>query len=245
MPIPITVEICVDSLTLARAAERGGTDRIELCGPLRGGGITPSAGLLQAARRSIQLPIAVLIRPRTGPFTATEDEFEVMQHDLLFAKNAGADIAVLGILHPNNTVDIARTSRLVALAYPMPVTFHRAFDACIDPQQALLDVIETGAIRILTSGGGASALQGAPAVNALREQAFGRIGFLLCGSLRARTAHAAIAISGVHQVHAALRDHRPTKANAQNLDSFSNAVAALKRAANQPAASPPSAIHML
>src|ERR1700722_17733656 len=94
--IGMTLEICVDSLALAKAAVRGGADRIELCGPLEDGGISPDERLVAAVREAIEVPIAVLVRRRTGPFTVSEAEFEEMRQEVLFARRSGVDIVVLG-----------------------------------------------------------------------------------------------------------------------------------------------------
>ena len=204
-PASPVVEICVDSLDLALAAQRGGADRIELCGPLEHGGVTPSAGLVLEARRCLDLPIAMLIRPRIGAFTATAAEFDVMRGDVRFARESGIDMVVLGILQGNGTVDVERTRELVELASSMQVTFHRAFDEAPDAMQALQDVIATGAQRILTSGAEASALDGAPRVNALRAASDHRLSMLLCGGIVPEMVEDAIRVSGVREVHAALR----------------------------------------
>ena len=172
------LEICVDSLDLALAAVRGGADRLELCGPLFDGGVTPSAGFVAAARRRIDLPLAMLVRPRAGSFTASDAEFEVMRQDILFARNAGVDIVVLGLLHPDQTVDVKRTKELVELARPLDVTFHRAFDVAADLGDSLSAVLQTGATRILTAGGKDSAVLGAATVKDLSTTANHRIGFL-------------------------------------------------------------------
>ena len=103
------LEICVDSLDLALAAVRGGADRLELCGPLFDGGVTPSAGFVAAARRMIDLPLAMLVRPHAGSFTPSDAEFEVMRQDILYARNIGIEIIVLGLLHSDQTIDIERT----------------------------------------------------------------------------------------------------------------------------------------
>ncbi len=229
----VTLEMCVDSFDLALAAARGGADRIELCGPLHGGGITPSAGLARAARTAIDRPLAMLVRPRTGPFTVSASEFEVMRQDVLFAREIGMDRVVLGILREDRTVDVERTRELVAGARPMQVTFHRAFDATIDPEQAMMEVLRAGADRILTSGASATAVLGAPAVAGLRRAAAGRIGMILCGSIGFSTVRQALAISGVQEIHAALRNSvRASQANgtmrAEDLDHFADAVAKLK-----------------
>jgi copper homeostasis protein len=156
----ILLEISVESVEAAVAAERGGADRIELCSDLSVGGLTPQTALLRAVRQQIQIPIFVMIRPRAGGFVYLPAEFAQMKESIAEAKDSGADGLVFGILRPNGTVDIDHTRELVELTQPLPVTFHRAFDSCADFSQALEDVVRSGASRILTSGGAASALEG-------------------------------------------------------------------------------------
>jgi copper homeostasis protein len=156
----ILLEISVEAVEAAAAAERGGADRIELCSDLSVGGLTPQTALLRAVRQKIQIPIFVMIRPRAGDFVYSPAESAQMKESIAEAKGSGADGLVFGILKPNGTVDIDHTRELVELARPLPVTFHRAFDSCADFSQALEDVSRSGACRILTSGGAASALEG-------------------------------------------------------------------------------------
>jgi copper homeostasis protein len=234
MGLSITLEICVDSLGLAQAAALGGADRIELCGPLQGGGITPSAGLAVAARKTIDLPIAMLVRPRTGAFTASDAEFEVMRQDVLFAREIGIDLVVLGILREDRTVDVERTRALIELAHPMHVTFHRAFDEAPDLHKALNDVIQAGAARILTSGAKSSAVQGATVVDELRHTAADRIGLMLCGGISNATVRQALKSSGAREVHAALRNAVRVEASTgivsqETLQHFSECVSELKQ----------------
>jgi copper homeostasis protein len=155
------LEISVEALKAAVAAERGGADRIELCSDLAVGGLTPQTALLRAVRQRIQIPIFAMIRPRAGDFVYSPAEFAQMKKSLAEARDAGASGLVFGILNRDHTVDIDRTRELVELARPLPVTFHRAFDECSDLSQALDNVERLGASRILTSGGAASALEGA------------------------------------------------------------------------------------
>ena len=223
------LEICVDSLDLALAAVRGGADRLELCGPLFDGGVTPSAGFVAAARRMIDLPLAMLVRPRAGSFTPSEAEFEVMRQDILYARNIGIDIIVLGLLHSDQTVDMEGTRELVELARPLEVTFHRAFDVSPHLEESLESVIETGATRILTAGGQASAVSGAATIKELSETADNRIGFLLCGGITAATVCSALETSDVVEIHAGLRDSARTALSSGRFEVFTASVDALRQ----------------
>jgi len=171
----LLLEISVESVEAAAAAERGGADRIELCSDLSVGGLTPDVALLPALQQQIQIPIFVMIRPRPGDFHYPLAQFAQMKKSIAAAKDAGASGLVLGILKRSWTVDTDRTRELVELAKPLPVTFHRAFDACSDLSQALEDVVRSGASRILTSGGAISASEGASNITMLVAAAGERI----------------------------------------------------------------------
>lgn len=169
------VEICVDSLESATIAEAAGAGRIELCSALSEGGITPSAGLVEAVRNNISIEVFVIIRPRGGDFLYSDRDFSVMRRDIERAGEAGADGIVFGILYRDGTVDVDRTALLVEYASPMEVTFHRAFDLCREPKKALEDIISAGAARVLTSGQARSAIEGSTAIKDLIASAGERI----------------------------------------------------------------------
>lgn len=154
------IEICANSYQSARNAEEAGAHSIELCSELALGGITPSYGLLKKVCEEIRIPIHVLIRPRSGDFTYTDDEFEIMKENILLCKKLGASRIVSGVLLKNNTIDIARTAQLVALAKPMQFTFHRAFDWVKNPETALHALERIGVDTILSSGQEISAVKG-------------------------------------------------------------------------------------
>ena len=168
------LEISVESFEAATAAERGGADRVELCGNLSVGGVTPNTEILRAVRAQVHIAVFSMIRPRAGDFVYSDAEFSEMRHSIAYAKESGMDGIVLGALTKGRRVDVERTRELVEFARPLPVTYHRAFDEAIDPQ-ALEDVIETGAKRILTSGGAKSALEGSAVLAELIEAARERI----------------------------------------------------------------------
>jgi copper homeostasis protein len=178
------LEMSVETLDAAIAAASGGADRIELCEDLSIGGVTPRAELMRQARAQIRIPIFAMIRTRGGDFHYSAAEFAEMKAQIEFAKSARMDGVVLGILTPDGRVDVKRTAELAHLAYPLPVTFHRAFDELKDLQAGLEDVISGGATKLLTSGGAATAAEGAGALAGLLRQAGARITILPGGGIR-------------------------------------------------------------
>jgi copper homeostasis protein len=193
------IEVCVDSVESALAAAAGGADRLELCQNLCEGGLTPSAGLLALVRERLKLPIAVMIRPRGADFSYSGSEFEVMRRDLQFAKQAGADMLVLGLLSTDGSVDVARTRELIELARPLPVTFHRAFDMVCDAEAALEDLIGLGVERVLTSGLERTVIEGLDLIVALIKQARGRITVVPGGGINERNLPRILAATGARE----------------------------------------------
>lgn len=177
------LEISVDGLEKAAAAERGGADRIELCADLSVGGLTPSRELLRGVREKVRIPIFSMIRPRPGDFLYAASEFVAMRRSIAEARESGMDGVVLGVLRMDYRADVARTKELVELARPLPVTFHRAFDECADLREALEAVIQTGAARILTSGGASGAPEGAAVLAGLIHLSRDRITILPGGGI--------------------------------------------------------------
>lgn len=203
------LEIAVDTVEAAVAAERGGGDRMELCGDLSVGGVTPDAALLRAVRERIQIPIFVMVRPRAGDFVYSAAEFEEMKESIDVAKDLGGDGLVLGILKPDTSVDIQRTRELVSLAKSLPVTFHRAFDETADLAQALEDVVQTGAARILTSGGASSALEGAESIGSLVNAAADRITIIPGAGINAANILGIAGVTHAREFHSGLSSALP------------------------------------
>ena len=165
------LEVCVDSVQSAVNAQAGGADRLELCGDLIVGGVTPAMELYQLIREKVNIPIHVLLRPRFGDFLYDEDELEMMVRQAKAFYEAGADALVIGCLTKDGELDWEKMDRIVEASHGMRIHLHRAFDMCKNLEKALEEAKEHGIATILTSGGYASALEGAMNLKALKENA--------------------------------------------------------------------------
>ena len=197
-------ELCADSLEAAKTAQAGGADRLELCEDLAISGVTPNDVLLAATLKTVSIPVHVLVRPRGGDFVYTEAEFDVMRKQVEHAKAAGAAAVAIGVLLPDGRVDVERTRELAELARPMKVTFHRAFDETANLEEALEDVIRTGADCLLTSGGAPNVLEGAEQIGRLQVQAGDRLEVMAGGGLRLTNLPEVVRRSRVTCLHGSL-----------------------------------------
>lgn len=201
MPNPLFIEAAVESIGSALAADAEGVDRIELCGLLHDGAVTPSIGLVHRTLALVKGPVHVFIRPRVGDFVYGADDRSVMRADIEAAKAAGAPGVVFGALTRAGQIDGALMADLIARSRPMTVGFHRAFDQLTDPPAGLEQLIDLGVAVVLTSGGPARALDGADQLRRLVAQAAGRIDILAGGGVTPDNVAELLTRSGVHQVH--------------------------------------------
>lgn len=197
----VLVEVVVDSVESAVAAESGGGGRVELCAGLVEGGVTPSAGMIAECRERVTVPLYVMIRPRGGDFLYSDAEVDIMRRDIAVARKLGADGVVLGLLRPDGTVDLERTRRMVTLARPLDVTFHRAIDVSRDLLEALDTLMAVGIDRVLTSGGAPTALAGAGTIARMVQHAAGRLAVLAGGRVNERNAATIVQRTGVKELH--------------------------------------------
>lgn len=199
------LEVCAGDIESVYAASRGGAQRVELCSALADGGITPSTGFIRQAVRVPGMKVHVLIRPRGGDFLYTPEEVASMTDDIVAAREAGAHGVVIGALTPDGDIDMDACRQMMEAASGMNVTFHRAFDLCRDPFEALDDIIALGCNRLLTSGQAASALEGAPMLRQLVDRAAGRLVVLAGGGVCPQNAAEIIRLSGTCEIHASAR----------------------------------------
>jgi copper homeostasis protein len=201
----INLEIAVFSVEAALAAIEVGADRIEFCENPHEGGTTPSFGSLSTLITLTSKPVFPIIRPRGGDFLYTKNEFNAMRSDVLMARKLDYPGIVLGLLNADGSIDTERTKRLVDLASPMEVTFHRAFDRCKDPFKALEDIIATGCKRILTSGQVPNAVDATPLLKKLVEQAGDRIIIMPGSGVRSNNIIEIIQATGAKEIHSSAR----------------------------------------
>jgi copper homeostasis protein len=197
----VKVEICVGDVASALAAEAGGAHRVELCDNLAVGGTTPSAGTIAESCRLLSIPVHVLIRPRSGDFVYSEPEIAVMRHDIAVAKALGAAGVVLGILTPEGAIDRDQTEPLIALARPLCITLHKAFDQTPAPLECLDTLIDMGVERVLSSGGRPTALDGVETLAQLVDRGRGRITIMAGGRLDIANLETVIRRGRVDEIH--------------------------------------------
>ena len=199
------IEIATSDFVTTKAAVEGGADRIELCANLAEGGTTPSFGTIKRCRESFNVLLYPIIRPRGGDFLYNKDEYEIMLAEVKLCRQLGCDGIVTGLLNMDGTIDIARTSGLVELAYPMEVTFHRAFDRCLDPFEAMEELIEMGCERILTSGQQPKVNEGVELIAELNKKADGRIIIMPGSGVRKENIKMLAEKTGCTEFHSSLR----------------------------------------
>ena len=197
----ILIEACIDSVADAVAAERAGAGCVELCANLLEGGTTPSAGMVRTTVAKLSIPVGAIIRARGGDFLYSSDEIEVMLRDIEAVKAAGAHGIVGGALHANGAIDEDGTEAMLEAAAPLPFTFHRAFDLTRNLNESLDTCLALGVTRVLTSGGCATAFEGADALHRLHLRAKERLVVMAGGGVRADHARQLVSRTGVRAIH--------------------------------------------
>lgn len=203
----------IESCQLAQAA---GAHRIELCDNPFDGGTTASYGFIKQARKVLSIDLFPIIRPRGGDFLYSPYEFEIMKADVQMCKDLGCDGVVMGVLLSDASIDKERCWQLVRLAYPMSVTFHRAFDRTNDAMKALEDVIEIGCERILTSGLKTTAPDGQKMLAKLVEAADDRIIIMPGSSVRSGNIKNLAEQTGATEFHTSARMLKKSSMNYLN-----------------------------
>ncbi|MBK6826168.1 MAG: copper homeostasis protein CutC [Chitinophagaceae bacterium] len=199
------IEVATSDFSTTASAVEGGADRIELCGNLAEGGTTPSYGTIRQCREAFSVLLYPIIRPRGGDFLYSAAEFEIMLQDVKICQELGCDGVVIGMLNPDGSIATEDCKRLVDAAYPMGVTFHRAFDRCLDPFEAMEQIIAMGCERILTSGQRPAAPDGVDLITKLNQTADNRIIIMPGSGVRAENIKMLATKTGCHEFHSSLR----------------------------------------
>jgi copper homeostasis protein len=197
----VLVEAAVDTFAGAVGAQESKVQRIELCGPLHDGGTTPSAGVIARCCEKLLVSVNVLVRPRAGDFVYSDDEIEIMKKDIAVAKELGVDGFAFGALTRDGDVDVAHMAELIAIATPLRVVFHRAFDQVRDQDEALELLVSLQVNGILTSGAAKTAADGTARIKSLVDRADRRIRVIAAGSITKANARQIVSATGVTAVH--------------------------------------------
>jgi len=212
----VKLEVPVFSIDSALIAQSAGADRLELCSGFPEGGTTPSYATIKLAKELISIPVNIMIRPRGGDFLYSEMEFEIMKSDIEYCKGIGVNGVVFGILNPDGSVDKSRCEKLVKIAKPISVTFHRAFDRAINPFEAIEDIVEIGFDRILTSGQQTTALLGAELISQLIAKAKDKIIIMPGCGINSKNLLDIRKITGAIEFHASAKKTIPSGMNYNN-----------------------------
>ena len=224
------LEICANSFQSAKHAQDAGAHRIELCSELSVGGITPSYGVIKKVVDELAIETFVLIRPRSGNFNYTTDEFEIIKKDIQMCKELGVSGIVSGVLNEDNSLDIKRTKELIALSQPLQFTFNRAFDCVQNPMETLEQLIALGTDRILTSGQQDKAEAGIDLLKKLQKIAAGRL-TILPGSGIHQNNVKLFKESGFFEVHASaskIKNHKNKISFFETLDNTVSDVSTIQ-----------------
>lgn len=198
----LVLEACVESLEEALLAEKCGANRIELCGDLSVGGVTPSDELTLACLQALNIPIMAMVRPRGGDFIYTEAEIDEMKKSIAFFKHTGVAGVVFGVLDIENQVDLDITRELTESAKPLLVTFHKAIDDTPNPVESIEKLTQIAGIqRVLTSGGAETAKEGAEILRKMKMAAGGKITILAAGKVTKDNLEEIHAIVGTTEYH--------------------------------------------
>lgn len=205
------LEVCCGDLQSIRAAIEGGAHRVELCEALELDGLTPSEAMMESAI-GMGIPVQVLIRVREGDFVYNKDEICKMRNDIRLARKLGAAGVVIGALMPDGSIDEEAIRCMMDEAEGLSVTFHRAFDVCRKPEEALEKIISLGCHRLLTSGQATTAEQGIPMLKKLVEQADGRIIIMPGAGVNPQNTSRILEETGALEIHGSLRRNGHTSA---------------------------------
>ena len=129
------------------------------------------------AKKLLKLDVAVTIRPRTGGFVYSDNDFAVMLEDVDIAVASGRTPSSPECSHPDSGLDAARLSQLVKRAGDVPVAYHLAYER-IAPERRTTrsrELISIGVRRLLTGGRPLHLRRGGALPLRMQERAAGRI----------------------------------------------------------------------
>jgi copper homeostasis protein len=220
------LEVVVFNFQSALMAAAAGAHRIELCDNYYEGGTTPSFGNVTLLKEKLEIPIFPMVRPRGGDFLYNNEELMLMEKEIQLFRQLGCEGVVLGCLEKDGTINNEALSKFTEIAYPMEVTFHRAFDRVKDHSAALETIIDCGCKRILTSGGKPLAIEGVNVIKELVDQASNRITIIAGGGVSSNNI-ARLMETGAQEFHSPARKTIASEMEFKNEDMHENLGSAI------------------
>ena len=150
----VVKEACVDNIQDAINAFKKGADRIEFCSNLDEDGLTPSNYDLISLKKSISIPVRIMVRPHSNSFNYNDDDLIQMKETIEFCKNQKFDGVVFGCLDDDNELDLNKIKYLADFAKPLNVIIHKAIDLTSSPLNSLKKLLDIDNVNgVLSSGG--------------------------------------------------------------------------------------------
>ena len=204
--IPVLIEVCVASLEDALICQSAGAHRIELNQALELDGLTPSIGLIERTRESLDIPVIAMTRPRAGDFFYREDDWLTLLADADRMLDKGVEGVAFGALDGDRRIDVNRCRQMRRLAGAADLVFHKAFDDVPDPMVALEQLVDAGIDRVMTSGLAARAIEGTSVIRQLQDHAKGRIEVLPAGGISSQNVVEILSETRCTQIHGSFRN---------------------------------------
>jgi len=202
------LEIIVETLEDAMAAEKGGATQLDLKAHYPSGGITPTIGTVMNIIRKVKIPIVMMVRPHARSFSLTAGDIAIASSDIQFGRVMGVQDFMFGCMTPEGKMDIKAMQSLHEAAGDSRIHMHLAWELCDDPWQALQTVLDMGFSSLhtggLSTGGkaiGGRAMDSSGTIRKIAEIVDGRMEIFLAGSVSSENAVDLMKATGITNLH--------------------------------------------
>jgi len=198
------LEVVVETVEDAIAAQSGGAHQVEVKCDYQEYGLTPTAGMLEQICSNVTCDVLSMVRPHARSFIYSKTDLAVMASDIRRARQQRVRGFLIGCLSGENEVDTEAMKYLKDAAEDHDLHFHLAWELTPDSASTLELLIDLGIKSVRISGGAGISGQAAENIARIRayfEQADGRIDFFLAGGITADNMAQVVADTGISNVH--------------------------------------------